>query len=119
MGDSNAGGLLAAAVIGVVVIGAAQGQSTDQQAGSNDTPVVEATSPSGGGDVILGTHSGGNRGDLTHYAYCGPAGTDPVDAEYQVVLREEDEEMAYRDVEGQPCPDGPREETAFQQYPGL
>ncbi|WP_233576397.1 hypothetical protein, partial [Saccharopolyspora rhizosphaerae] len=31
----------------------------------------------------------------------------------------EDEEMAYRDVEGQPCPDGPREETAFQQYPGL
>lgn len=109
MSDSSSmGGVLAALAIGAVVIGGAQGQ----QGGGNDT--ATAAPASTGGDVIVGVHSSGSRGALTHYAECGPG----IDAEpaYEVEIPES---IAYDDIEGDPCPDGPHQPTARDRNPEL
>ncbi len=101
MGDT--GTLTAVLVIGAVVVAAAQG-------GELGADTATATSE----DVIVGVHSSGSRGALTHFAECGP----DVDAEpaYEVEIPES---IAYDDIEGRPCPDGPRQQTARDANPEL
>lgn len=116
---NETGALAAALTIGVAVI-AAQSSHNDHQPITDTADAVPAAAtasapdPTGGGDVIVGVHSTGSRGDLTHYAEC--AANADAEPAYEVKI---DESAAYGDIEGQPCPDGPHRPTARQRNPEL
>lgn len=92
---SNTGGLIAALLIGGVVIGAAQSTGSQEPNGNQEPNVGEL--------VVQGVHSSRSPSTgLRHYAYCGHT----VDGD-EVTEVEIPESLAYGElVEGAPCPRG-------------